>query len=1030
MFDEQGRYVIRDYQRKPPFSSFLPGIAGPLGVPVWCYYNNRGQGVCSFGAQDKEHAIMEFSPTRQAYRDVARTGFRTFFKVNGTYRELFTQNRDMHIGMGELEITCEQDSLRASAVYFGVPGERTAALARVLTVANAGTEPLALELLDGMPELIPYGVSHENLKEMNNLAQAWMRVEDGSQGTACFRVRASMEDTAQVSRVEGCNFCLAWDEEGTLLRPLVQPELVFGADTSLAVPEGFARAPLAALRAAPQQTENRFPCCFLPKTAVLGPGEALCVYSLYGQAEDKGRVAALAERITGGDWFEEKRRQAAALVDGLCAPVSCRTADPVFDAYCRQTYLDNALRGGVPTFFQDGGKSVPFYLYSRKHGDPEREYNAFSLGGEYYAQGNGNFRDVNQNRRCDILFTPRLGAENIYTFFDLLQTDGYNPLVLTASTYTLAEKVLPGILARVPEGRRDEAAQLLTKPFTPGVLAMAAEDWGMGEGDAQALTAAALCAADHEPNAEFKEGYWCDHWTYNLDLIESFLSVYPEGEEELLFAQRRYRWYESRAVVRPRAERYHMTPSGLRQYHALDEEAKAEVKRKWVHTAGGEEARSTLMEKLLLLCAVKTATLDAAGMGVEMEGGKPGWYDALNGLPGLLGSSMAESCELARLLAFTRRALGRRAGQVELYGEIAALVEQAAEILAGEPDAFRRWDRLNTAKERYRAQTDFGFSGARRSLGRKALTELLGRMEEAVRSGIRAAVKLGGGICPTYFTFEAAGVAGGQDGPMPTGLTPRPLPLFLEGPVRWLKLDAPRAEKAELARQVRESALYDQELGMYKVNESLSGVSFEAGRAVAFSPGWLENESIWLHMEYKYLLELLKSGLYEEFAQAFHAAAVPFLNPERYGRSPLENVSFLASSANPDPARWGRGFVARLSGSTAEFLQMWQIMFFGPAPFRWEDGELRLVLEPFLPGYLMPGDGVVRATFLGSVQVTYRAPGCAALIPGKTTPMRWTLTGRDGGQIAVHGPLLSGPEARMVRDGDIAAIDVEMEELL
>lgn len=636
---------------------------------------------------------------------------------------------------------------------------------------------------------------------------------------------------------------------------------------------------------------------------------------------------------------------------------------------------------------------------------------------------------MNQNRRCDILFAPRLGAENIYTFFDLIQTDGYNPLVLTASTYTLPAGELPGILACVPEGRQAEAAELLAAPFTPGVLAMAAEDWGMGEGDAQALTAAALCAADHEPNAEFKEGYWCDHWTYNLDLIESFLSVYPEGEEELLFAQRRYRWYESRAVVRPRAKRYHMTPSGLRQYHALDEEAKAEVKRKWVHTAGGEEARSTLMEKLLL-CAVKTATLDAAGMGVEMEGGKPGWYDALNGLPGLLGSSMAESCELARLLAFTRRALGRRARQVELYEEIAVLAEQVAEILAAEPDAFRRWDRLNTVKERYRAQTDFGFSGARRSLGRKALTELLGRMEEAVRSGIRAAVKLGGGICPTYFTFEAQGIAGGPDGPMPTGLTPRPLPLFLEGPVRWLKLDAPRAEKAELARRVRESALYDRELGMYKVNESLSGVSFEAGRAVAFSPGWLENESIWLHMEYKYLLELLKSGLYEEFAQAFRAAAVPFLNPERYGRSPLENVSFLASSANPDPTRWGRGFVARLSGSTAEFLQMWQIMFFGPAPFRWEDGELRLVLEPFLPGYLMPGDGVVRATFLGSIQVTYRAPGCAALIPGKTTPMRWTLTGRDGGQIAVHGPRLSGPEARMVRDGDIAAIDVEMGELL
>ena len=1028
MFDEQGRYVIRDYQRRPAFSSFLPGIAGPLGVPVWCYYNNRGQGVCSFGVNDKDHAIMEFSPARQAYRDVARTGFRTFCKVNGTYRELFTQNRDMHIGMSELEITCEQNGLRASAVYFGVPGERTAALARVLTVANAGTEPVALELLDGMPELVPYGVGHENLKEMNNLAQAWMRVEDAEKGMACFQVRASMEDTAQVTAVEGCNFCLAWDEAGELLRPIVQPELVFGMDTSLAAAEGFAAAPLAELRAAPQQTENRFPCCFLPKEATLGPGEELRVFSLYGQAEDKGRVTALAGRVSGGDWFKEKRRQAAALVDGLCAPVSCRTADPVFDAYCRQTYLDNALRGGVPAFFEDGGKTVPFYLYSRKHGDPEREYNAFSLGGEYFAQGNGNFRDVNQNRRCDVLFAPRLGTENIHTFFDLIQTDGYNPLVLTASTYTLPAEALAGILARVPEERQAEAAQLLANPFTPGALAMAAEDWGMGAGDVLSLTAAALCAADHEPNADFKEGYWCDHWTYNLDLIESYLAVYPEREEDLLFGERRYRWYESRAVVRPRARRYHMTLNGLRQYGALDEEAKAGVDRKWAQ-AGDSQAVSTLMEKLLLLCAVKTATLDAAGMGVEMEGGKPGWYDALNGLPGLLGSSMAESCELARLLAFTRRALGCKPGQVELYAEIANLIERVAEILAGEPDAFRRWDRLNTAKERYRARTDFGFSGARRSLGREELSAMLGRMEETVRAGICTAAALGDGICPTYFIFEAAGVVETADGPMPTGLTPRPLPLFLEGPVRWLKLDTPRAEKAALARRVRESALYDKELGMYKVNESLSGVSFEAGRAVAFSPGWLENESIWLHMEYKYLLELLKSRLYEEFAQALHAAAVPFLDPERYGRSPLENVSFLASSANPDPARWGRGFVARLSGSTAEFLQMWQIMFFGPAPFRWENGALRLALEPFLPSYLMPADGVVRAAFLGNVQVTYHAPGCGALVPGKTAPVRWTLTGRDGVQYAVSAPFLSDHEARKIRDGEIAAIDIEMEEL-
>ena len=1022
MFDEKNRYVIEDYQTKPPFSSFLPGIAGPLGVPVWCYYNNRGQGVCSFGAKDKDHAIMEFSPAHTAYREVSRTGFRTFCKVDGAYRELFTKNCAMHIGMSEVEISCRDGELEASAVYFGVPGERTAALARALTVRNAGLEPAELELLDGMPELVPYGVDQDALKNMANLAQAWMRVEDADAGRACFRVRASMADTAQVTAVEGCNFCLAWDEAGTVLRPIVQPELVFGADTSLAMPEGFAGTTLETLSKAPQVTENRFPCCFLPKRAALAPGEAVQIFSLYGQAEDKGRVAALAQRVQGGGWFETKRREAAQLVDKLCEAIETHTADPVFDAYCKQTYLDNVLRGGAPIFFKDGENKAPFYLYSRKHGDPEREYNYFSLGGEYYAQGNGNFRDVNQNRRCDVLFAPEVGAANIRTFFDLIQTDGYNPLVIQAGTYTLPAGKLEEVLEKLPDNRRDAGRALLSKPFAPGALAMALEDWGL---DAQRLTAAIVCAADSEPNADFKEGYWCDHWTYNLDLIESFLSVYPEQREELLFGERRYRWYESRALVNPRAKRYTVTEGGLRQYHALDEEAKAGETRKWVCAAVGEEARSTLMEKLLLLCAVKTATLDAAGMGVEMEGGKPGWYDALNGLPGLLGSSMAESCELARLLRFTRKALEQRDGAVELYGEIGTLLAEVDGILRGKTDRFARWDELNRVKEGYRARTADGFDGGHTALDCAQAAAMLENMERVVLDGIRRAVELCGGICPTYFTFEADGVTETPDGPMPTGLTPHPLPLFLEGPTRWLKLDMPQEEKSALAEKIRQSGLYDQELKMYKVNESLAGVSFEAGRALAFTPGWLENESIWLHMEYKYLLELLKSGLYDQFSRDFRAA-VPFLDPARYGRSPLENVSFLASSANPDPSVWGRGFVARLSGSTAEFLQMWQLMFFGPDPFRVGADGLELHVTPCIPSYLLGTEGTVSAALLGHIPVTYRAAGLGALRPGQTVPARWTLTKADGEIITADGPYLPEREARLVRDGGVRTIEIWM----
>lgn len=930
----------------------------------------------------------------------------------------------MHIGMSEVEITCRESGLEASALYFGVPGERTAALARALTVRNVGKAPTALELLDGMPAVVPYGVDQDALKNMANLAKAWMQAEDAGVGRACFRVRASMADTAQVTEVKGCNFCLGLDGAGTLLHPLVQPELVFGQDTSLARPERFISTSLKRLAALPQMTENRFPCCFLPIGTVLEPGEEIELFSLYGQAEDKGRVAALADRVNGRDWFETKRQEAKALVDSLCAPIAAKTGDIVFDTYCRQSYLDNLLRGGAPVFFESEEKKAPFYLYSRKHGDPEREYNYFSLGGEYYAQGNGNFRDVNQNRRCNVLFAPNIGVEDIHTFFDLIQSDGYNPLVVTASTYTLPQAALDQFLDKLPEDCRAQASALLINPFTPGMLAMALEDWGMGA-NAETLVSAAVCASNSEPNATFSEGYWCDHWTYNLDLIESYLSVYPEQAEKLLFEDRRYRWYESRALVNPRTKRYCRTANGLRQYHALDKETKAGTTRKWMY-AGEEEARSTLIEKLLLLCAIKMATLDAAGMGVEMEGGKPGWYDALNGLPGLLGSSMAESCELARLLSFTRKALAGYGREISVYAEIAGLLEEVDGILQTRNAPYIQWDRMNRVKESYRAQTTFGFSGEWRALGCRTLAEMLKRMERTVLSGIQKAEQLGGGICPTYFTFEATDITDTPEGPMPLALEPHPLPLFLEGPVRWLKLDFPQAEKAALAGKVRKSGLYDRALNMYKVNENLSSVSYEAGRALAFTPGWLENESIWLHMEYKYLLELLKSGLYRQFSEAFHNAAILFLEPVRYGRSLLENVSFLASSANPDPTVWGRGFVARLSGSTAELLQIWQLMFFGPAPFQWDGSGLHLRFAPFIPDYLIPEDGVIEATFLGGVKVVYHAAGLTELLPGKTVPVRWELADRGGGKRIVDGAALGDGDARAVRAGQIREIHITM----
>ena len=84
-----------------------------------------------------------------------------------------------------------------------------------------------------------------------------------------------------------------------------------------------------------------------------------------------------------------------------------------------------------------------------------------------------------------------------------------------------------------------------------------------------------------------------------------------------------------------------------------------------------------------------------------------------------------------------------------------------------------------------------------------------------------------------------------------------PVVAFLEGAVHALRSAPDPVQAKAIYDAVRASSLYDQKLGMYRVNAPLDEESFEIGRSRIFSPGWLENESIFLHMHYKFLLETL-----------------------------------------------------------------------------------------------------------------------------------------------------------------------------
>jgi hypothetical protein len=258
------------------------------------------------------------------------------------------------------------------------------------------------------------------------------------------------------------------------------------------------------------------------------------------------------------------------------------------------------------------------------------------------------------------------------------------------------------------------------------------------------------------------------------------------------------------------------------------------------------------------------------------------------------------------------------------------------------------------------------------------------------------------------------------------------LPLFLEGFVHALRV-SDHGQASELFKAVKKSPLYDKKLGMYKVNTDLSKETEEIGRTRVFPAGWLENESVWLHMEYKYLLELLRRGLEKEFYEEIKTAFIPFLDPATYGRSVLENSSFIVSSAHEDKNLHGQGFVARLSGSTAEFLHMWLIMNVGIKPFAFKDGQLTLTFTPLLPAWLFSQkvqEGLPANTyafkFLAKTLVVYHNPMRKDTFgPKPLKASKIILTYSDKGRKQeLNASTIIGSVAEDIRQGKLERIDI------
>lgn len=1069
-----GEFVIENYNFAKPFANFFPGIAGKYGIPMWVFYVNRAQAIASFGIKDKDHAILEFLPANKAWQAVSSIGFRTFIKVfsdrkiifyepfqNGLVNSRFNLTNRMRITSYDLKLEEENLSLGLSVKveYFTIPNDSYAALVRIVTLRNLKLQATQkLQLLDGLPQIVPYGISNLFLKKLGRTIEAWMNIENLREGVPFYKLEVDPTDRPEVIHIKEGNFYLGFHydrEKPKIIEPIVDPQHIFGPITDFSYPNQFLatgdfKYPKKEI------TKNKTPGGFLLINFKLSGNQETTFYSLVGYMRSRDILNSSIAKITKPGYLLQKREENRKIIEELQKNITTQSSSREFNLYAKQTYLDNILRGGYPVIFASNRQSTTFYLYARKHGDLERDYNKFQLQPTYFSQGNGNYRDMNQNRRCDIWFNPAIEDENIITFFNLLQADGFNPLVIKGVNFTLRDAQDFKIILKelVEERNIPKLIALLDKPFTPGEIILFIEENKIKlKVTYDEFINNLLSHSQKNEEAEHGEGFWIDHWTYNLDLLESYLGIYPERLKEIVFAKSVFTFYDNTEMVKPRDKKYILKDGRVRQLHAvIPNNAKREMIKKRMNQphivraqyGKGEIYKTTLINKLLCLLVNKLASQDPFGCGIEMEADKPNWFDALNGLPALLGSSLSETSELKRLILFIKEAIEKTNVEKiyiteEIYNFLIKLNNLIEEYFRSSPISgrvpsdwdYQYWDKSHSLKEEYRRTTAFGFSGKEWEMDSSQLILILNNALRKVDLGINRGLDKEKNIYYAYFINEVVEYKS-LKAPyvMPTKFIQKKLPFFLEPQVHILRIMHNLKEAKKLYAAVKRSELFDKKLRMYKITASLKDCPFEIGRCRVFTPGWLEHESIWLHMEYKYLLEILKSGLDEEFYRDFKNVLIPFQKPQKYGRSILENSSFLVSSAFADKKLHGNGFVARLSGSTAEFLHIWLIMNVGRRPFILNDkNELNLKFSPVLPAWLFTKkDKTYSFNFLSKIWVVYHNLKMKDTF-GKNAvrPKKIIFNDKDGNLVEIPSDTIPSPYAQQIRSGQIQRINIYLE---
>ena len=483
--DGETWYRIDGYDRLPPFFMTLAGDSD-----LWAFISTAGS--LSAGRRDEDGAFLPYETVDRIHDRWEHTGPRTWILLDGANGvELWepfarrslpsTARRSVWKNLSGTRIRFRElhpgGALAFEHQWFTAAALGLVRTARLVRPGSAGAGSTRVKVLDGLLNLMPPGIGARVASTMSSLTDAYKWNEAAAGGRlGLFTLYAQIWDRAEPK--ESFHALAAW-----------HAGLPDGARTLLSAHqvERFCRTGSVQSETLTRGRRGAFLVNFDADVDASGLEWHLVVDGPHSQVE----AFELARRLEGGGGkvpeIHRARDGNTAGVDELLARADAfqHSGDVMAAAHHRANVLFNIMRGGVfvdgTAFDRDdllafaqqrhhgigaglaaaaaaaawparlersaaldaaracGGaqaeRLVLEYLpltYSRRHGDPSRPWNKFSIrvrdsAGRRVVNYQGNWRDIFQNWEALVPSEPAYVGSMITAFLGAMSADGYNP---------------------------------------------------------------------------------------------------------------------------------------------------------------------------------------------------------------------------------------------------------------------------------------------------------------------------------------------------------------------------------------------------------------------------------------------------------------------------------------------------------------------------------------------------------------------------------------------------------------------------